>query len=305
MRRIVSLLLALLLLTGCAAAAPAAPTLTVSEATAAATAAPEPEASPGATGPFLQYRFYDQPNWEKLTSAVMFQADLDQDGAEEPVSFVLDPEAWTTAITWGESTIVLEEGSDFIEAAVLDLDAGSPFYNLLVTLDYGSDSYVTVELHPENGQLVKGPVLDGSWGWSDGALHVEERTDFLGTAFGTRTYTGDALVPDGEWLTMSDIPTEQEIREEWEYLVDMGILLHTVLPVSCTVNGQPYTIPEDSYLYRLRVLDSGDMAEVSLLDGTVAMIYYDVSEPYENGGWDYLIDGRVPEEYFDNLFFAD
>ena len=300
MRRIISLLLALLLLTGCAAA-PAETALTVSEATAAATAAPVSEAAPGVAGPFLQYWFYDQPNWETLTSAVMFRADLDQDGTEEPVSFALDPEAWTTAITWGESTVVLEEGSDFIEAAVLDLDTGSPFYNLLVVLDYGSDSYVTVELHPENGQLVKGPVLDGSWGWSNGALHVEERTDFLGTAFGTRTYTGDALIPEGEWLAMSDIPTEQEIREEREFLVDMGILLHTVLPVACTVNGQPYTIPEDSYLYRLRVLDSGDAAEVSLLDGTVAVI--EITEDEET--WSEMIGEYPAEDCFDNLFYAD
>ena len=302
MKRIFPLLLALLLLMGCTAATPAS-AVTASETEPVSTAAPGPEADQGprALGPFLSFALYEQPNWESLTSGVMFRADLDQDGVEEPVSFLLDEEAWTTVITWGESSIELEEGSDLIQAAVLDLDTQSPFYNLLVVLDYGSDSYVTVELHPENGQLVKGPVLDGSWGWADGALRVEERTDFLGTAFGTRAYVGDALTPDGDWLTMSDIPTERELREERAFLVDMGILLHTVLPVVCTVDGQPFTIPEDSYLYRLRFKDSGDMAEVSLLDGTVAVITCIEDEET----WSDMIGDHPVDDCFDNLFYAD
>ena len=102
--------------------------------------------APQTQGLLQTYSFYDQPDWEHLTSAVMFWADLDQNGVEEPVSFTLDRDEWTTAITWGESTVVLEEGDDLVAAAALDLDAESPFYNLLVTMDYGSDSYVTVEL---------------------------------------------------------------------------------------------------------------------------------------------------------------
>ena len=91
--------------------------------------------APQTQGLLQTYSFYDQPDWEHLTSAVMFWADLDQNGVEEPVSFTLDRDEWTTAITWGESTVVLEEGDDLVAAAALDLDAESPFYNLLVTMD--------------------------------------------------------------------------------------------------------------------------------------------------------------------------
>ena len=212
------------------------------------------------------YSFYDQPDWEHLTSAVMFWADLDQNGVEEPVSFTLDRDEWTTAITWGESTVVLEEGDDLVAAAALDLDAESPFYNLLVTMDYGSDSYVTVELHPENGQLVKGSIVEGGWEWVDGGLWFHQRTDFLGTSFGKR-----------------------------------GVLLHAALPVPCTVDGQPTVIPADTYVYRLGFRDDDRLTEVCLPDGTRALIACTVGEH----GWPFLIDGRDALDYFDNLFFAD
>ena len=293
MKRIVPMLLALLLLAGCATGPKVKSPQTTPE--------PAPAGTVQAQCPFLTYSFYDQPNWDDLMEDVMFQADLDQDGVAEPVSFSLDHEGWNADITWGESTVRLDLGDDLVKAAVLDLDPESPFYNLLVVLDYGSDSYVTVELHPENGQLTKGPVVEGGWSWRDDALWFYERTDLLGTDSGERTYSGDGLVPDSDWLTMSYIPTVQDIKEEWEYLVDGGVLLHTVLPVPCTVKGQPYTIPSDSYVYRLRFKDTGDTAEVALLDGTVALISCTVEE----GGWPYLIDGQEIENYFDNLCFAD
>ena len=157
--------------------------------------------APQAQSLLQTYSFYDQPDWEHLTSAVMFWADLDQNGVEEPVSFTLDRDEWTTAITWGESTVVLEEGDDLVAAAALDLDAESPFYNLLVTMDYGSDSYVTVELHPENGQLVKGSIVEGGWsGWTVACGSTSVRTFWApasasgptaGTGF-SRTVTGSS-----------------------------------------------------------------------------------------------------------------
>lgn len=325
MKRIVPLLLLLLLLVGCAgtagpvasAAVRATPEATsVAAPETASVAAPEivPVAIPGATsvpvatpapralGPFLYYCFYDQPEWGKVTSAVIFSADLDQDGVEEPVSFALRPDdEFATAIAWGESTVVLEEGDEFVSAAVLDLDTSSPFYNLLVVIDAGSDSYVTIELHPENGQLRKGTVIDGGWTWAEDALWFEERTDFLGTAFGVRSYSGDDLVPDSEWLEMSDVPTAEELETRWESMVDVGVLLHTVLPVPCTVDGQPSLIPADSYVYRLRFRADDDLTEVCLPDGTVALIACAEDED----GWPYMIDGKDMSDYFDNLFFAD
>ena len=257
--------------------------------------------APQTQGLLQTYSFYDQPDWEHLTSAVMFWADLDQNGVEEPVSFTLDRDEWTTAITWGESTVVLEEGDDLVAAAALDLDAESPFYNLLVTMDYGSDSYVTVELHPEQGQLVRGPVVEGGWEWVDGGLWFHQRTDFLGTSFGKRTYSGDGLLPDSDWLIMSYIPTSEEMEEDREALIDVGVLLHAALPVPCTVDGQPTVIPADTYVYRLGFRDDDRLTEVCLPDGTRALIACTVGEH----GWPFLIDGRDALDYFDNLFFAD
>ncbi len=288
MKKLVSWLLSVLLLAGCCVAV---------------CAARAEEVRPQAAAPFLRYSFYDQTGWEDLTEAVMFEADLDQDGRAEPVSFLRDEEENTTAITWGRSTVVLDEGDEFVEAAVLDLDGSSPFYNLLVIIDYGSDSYVTVELHPENGQLVKGKRIDGSWEWADDALWFYERTDFLGTAEGKRTYSGDALTPDSEWLTMSYVPTAEELADEDErsFMIDGGVLIHTILPVPCTVDGDSSVIPADTYVYRLRFRADDDLTEVALPDGKAARIACTIGEH----GWPYLIDGRDMLDYFDNLFFAD
>lgn len=291
MKRIVPLLLTVLLLAGC---------IGVPSTARAEDPAPTPE--PGPQGPFLEYSFYDQPHWQELTSGVMFEADLDQDGAAEPISFTLRPnDEWATAITWGESTVVLKEGDEFKEAAVLDLDPESPFYNLLVVVDCGSDSYATVELHPENGQLTRGRTVYGSWEWADDALWFYEMTDFLGTAFGKRTYSGDDLHPDSQWLTMTNIPTAEELTTEREDLIEFGVLLHTILPVPCTVDGQPASIPADTYIYRLRFRAGEELCEVCLTDGTVAQIACTVGEH----GWPYLIDGVDQIDCFDNLFFAD
>ena len=283
MKRIIPLLLSLLLL----AAVPAA----------AAEAAPEPQVE----GPFLTYQFYEQPDWADRTRAVMFEADLDQDGVKEPVSFALDEEADATAITWGDSTVILEESALFVSAAVLDLDRASPFYNLLVMVDCGSDSYVTVELHPENGQLTRGRTVCGSWEWADDALWFHEMTDFLGTAEGRRTYRGDDLTPDSQWLAMSYVPTAEELATEREDLIEFGVLLHTVRPVPCTVDGQPSLIPADAYVYRTRFRANDELVEVCLPDGTLAEIACTLGEH----GWPYLIDGQDMVDCFDNLFFAD
>ena len=293
MKKVLPLLLALLL-TGCAAAIPAG----MRNSPALTPGATEP---PRTAAPLLQYRFYEQDGWEDRTQAVMFEADLDQDGVAEPISFTLDHEDRSTAITWGHSTVVLDMGDDLVEAAVLDLDAQSPFHNLLVTLDYGFDSHVTVELHPENGQLVQGAVMHGSWEWAEDALWFFEHTDFLGTASGKRTYSGDALTPDSPWLMMCYIPTAEELAEEREDLIEFGVLLHTIRPVPCRIDGQPGIIPADSFVYRLRFRYDDDLTEVALPDGTVAEIACTQGED----GWPYLIDGVDMQDCFDNLLFAD
>ena len=318
MKRIVPLLLSLLLMGCVASVAPVRPVL--GETVSSATASPEPDDAAGADegtkadgrgeapfsyvpAPLMQYLFFDQPDWEDLTSAVMFSFDLDKDGEEEDISFALDRDNWNTAITWGDSTAILDESDELVSVSVLDLDPDSPFYNLLVTLDYGSDSYVTVELHPTDGALIKGAAIQGYWDWEEGALWFYERTDFLGTDEGKRTFHGDDLTPDSPWLTMCYIPTEEELadEEERELLIDGGILLHTILPVPCTIEGKPGLIPEDTYVYRTRFRADNEVTEVCLPNGTLAQIACTIGEH----GWPYLIDGRDMVDCFDNLFFAD
>ena len=304
MKRILILLLAVLL-TGCTVGSdvPASaqhtgspvPTFEVSESTAA----------PGASGPFFLYSFHDQPDWRELSSAVMFEADLDQDGVAEPVSFTIRPDGqYAIAITWGESTVVLDRTDELMEAFVLDLDTQSPFYNLLVVVDYGSSSYGTIELHPESGQLVRGSSFSGDCTWSENALWSYEITDFLGTAGGKRTRSGDSLTPDSQWLTMCYIPTAEDLETDLEELVKYGLVIYAVLPVPCTIKGQPDLIPADSYLYRLHIRDDEQLIEVALLDGTVAQIACTVGND-DYVWWPYLIDGLEQDAYFDNLLYAD
>lgn len=304
-KRIIPLFLAVLLLMGCTSIADR-----TGSAMHAATPAPsieevessEPTAVSSALGPFLSYSFYGQPDWRKLTSDTLFDADLDQNGIAEPISFTLRPNNKSgVAITWGKNTVVLNESSEFVRADVLDLNTESPFYNLLVVLDCGSDSYVTIELHPENGQLVKGNSISGRWEWDENTLWSYERTDFLGTAVGKRSYSGDGLTPDSEWLDMHYIPTAEELETEWDYLVEDGILLHTTQPVPCTIDGEPGFITADVYVYRTRFQAGDELAEVCLPDGTLALIACTVGED----GWPYLIDGQDQLYYFDNPVFAD
>ena len=303
MKRIASLLLSLLLLMGCVGAGAQTTGLSPLQAPSDPPAStPEPQHG----GPFLSYFFYEQPNWESVTSGTLFSCDLDQDGKEEPVTFQLRPnDEWATAITWNGKTTVIDVGDELISAEVLDLDPVSPWYNLLVTVDYGSDSYVTMELHPEDGQLVLGKTIDGGSAWHEGALWFSERSDLLGTNFGKRSYHGDDLTPDSEWLTMNYTPTKEELETEQEALIDVGSVIHCAMPVPCYVDGQPATLPEDTLFYCVRFMDPDVdlIMEVCTLDGTIAQLrfYDDEDEPHDAD--------RIPtmemESYFDNLLFAD
>lgn len=305
MKRIILFLLVLLLTAGCRSAAPVAdagPTATDAPACSPMPAAPAD--GPQVTGPFLSYRFFEQEGWENRTSGVMFEADLDQDGVAEPVSFALRPDDdWATAITWGKSTVVLES-DEFVEAAVLDLDPASPFFNLLVVLDIGSDSYRTVELHPENGRLVRGRSIFGDYRITDDGLRFCERSDLLGTNFGYRTYHGDELIPDSVWLDMKP-PTEEELKADLADLIDYGAVIHCAKPVPCVIDGQAATLPAGTCLYCLRFMDPDvDLVmEVRTLEGVVAQLFFfdDEDEPHDP---DRMYEYEQ-NEYFDNLFLAD
>jgi hypothetical protein len=187
---------------------------------------------------------------------------------------------------------------------VVDLDPASPYYNLLLTLDYGSDSPVTVELHPENGQLVRGKSIFGDYRITDDGLRFSERTDLLGTDFGYRTYRGDQLVPDSVWLDMKP-PTEAELQGDLADLIEFGTVIHCAKAVPCVIDGQAATLPAGTCLYGLRFMDPEvDLVmEVRTLEGVVArlLFYDDEDEPHDP---DRIYTGEQ-DEYFDNLFWAD
>ena len=312
MKRILSLLLGLALLLGCAHAAPAVPAVQSASAptqSPRSAVAPEPTATvgpqPDDAAPLTSLLFYSfEEGWHE--GDVLFRFDLDQDGVEEGFSFALRPDdKFATAVTWGDGTIILEEGDEPVSAEVVDLDPESPFYNLLMVFDSGSDSYVTAEVHPENGRLVQGKTIYGSYGLKDGAIWFAERSDLLGTNFGCRSYHGDDLVPDSVWLDMIGIPTEEELATRLEGMIDIGVVIHCAKAVPCVIDGQAATLPEDTLFYPLRFMDPDvDLVmEVRTLDGVVAQLFFfeDEDEPHDP----HRIYEPDQDEYFDNLLYAD
>lgn len=229
----------------------------------------------------------------------MFSFDFDSDGTEETFSFRLDMEKGTTTIFVGDKSITLKEGCDFLYATLIDLDPHSSRLNLLITIDTGSDDFVTIELHLKNGELKRGPKKDGDCRWNDGALWFYERTDIFGTATGKRTYSGDTLKPDSKWFTMAYIPTAKDLKKNRKSLIELGTLLHTVRPIPCTINGEQTELPEGTYLYRLRYNEKGTRMVVSTLDGVEATINLKCKD------YEYRINGINADEYFDNVFYAD
>ena len=301
MKRMVLFLLALLLAAGCRSAAPLgnAPAPATDAPAPAATDAPQPEEAPPALRSLLRYEFGD------LAEGPMFTFDLDQDGVAETFSYALRPDDdWATAILMDDDRIVLADGDEPVWAEIVDLDPESPYYNLLMVLDYGSDSYGTVELHPENGQLVRGKSIFGDYRITDDGLRFSERTDLLGTDFGYRTYRGDELVPDSVWLDMKP-PTEAELQGDLPDLIEFGTVIHCAKAVPCVIDGQAATLPAGTCLYGLRFMDPEvDLVmEVRTLEGVVArlLFYDDEDEPHDP---DRIYTGEQ-DEYFDNLFWAD
>ena len=299
MKRMVLFLLALLLAAGCRSAAPLGNAPAPATDAPAATDAPQPEEAPPALRSLQRYEFGD------LAEGPMFSFDLDQDGVAETFSYALRPDDdWATAILMDDNRIVLADGDEPVWAEIVDLDPESPYYNLLMVLDYGSDSYGTVELHPENGQLVRGKSIFGDYRITDDGLRFSERTDLLGTDFGYRTYRGDQLVPDSVWLDMKP-PTEAELQGDLADLIEFGTVIHCAKAVPCVIDGQAATLPAGTCLYGLRFMDPEvDLVmEVRTLEGVVArlLFYDDEDEPHDP---DRIYTGEQ-DEYFDNLFWAD
>ncbi len=233
----------------------------------------------------------------------MFTYDLDMDGKAEKISFKLDSKKNRTTISAGKKSIKLDEGTELISVMLIDLDPETPYKNLVVKIDMGSDDYITIELHVENGKLVRGTTLSSvSIGLGDdGVLYRVEGTDLLGTQTGRRSCHGESFTPDDEWLDVS-LPTEDDLLHYEDHLEDYGWFLQLKRELPCTIDGEAATLPEGTILYMTRFHESRRFAEVRTLDGVTAVIEFTMEED----GWPYLIDGISQDEYFVyELLYAD
>ena len=271
--------------------------------TADTEATPEPTAEPQYTPDLsalpMTYDVYLETEGNEK-EAVMFVFDLDFDGTPEEISFKMDYDNNTTTIFDGSRSIVLEEGAELMDVYLVDLDENTPYANLIICIDMASDDYVSIELHPEGDRLVKGTVLYDRVYVDRGLVFRDERTELLGTRSGYRRCHGEDFTPDSEWLIDDYIPTMEELTYEREDMIGMGILLHAVREVPCTINGEEATLAPGTLLYVLRFHESRTLVEVCTTDNVVAMIAFtNVTQ------WPPLINGESQDKYFNNVLYAD
>ena len=240
-------------------------------------------------------------DWE-MTEATMFTCDIDYDGEQETISYRFDEKNEIAYILVDDAEMKFTQCSDLNHVILVDLDPETPWVNLLVVCDSGSDDYTTTEVHPENGTLVRGiekefVSLDG-----DGRLVSYERTDLLGTREGKRYVHGERLEPDSEWLTVYT-PSEEDLKdkEARKSLIEVGTLLHAKRAINCRINGEPAKIKKGTYLYMTRFHESRMLVEVKTEDGTTALIAVDC----DPDAYGYYIGGREQGKVFDNIFYAD
>lgn len=248
------------------------------------------------------YRMYDM-NPKGKKEAQMFTYDLNRDGKAEKISFKLDTKKNRTTITAGKKSIRLDEGSDLVSAMLVDLDPETPYTDLVVIIDMGSDDYVTIALHVADGKLVRGETLEGVMVGlgTDGVMRRYEDTDLLGTHSGSCACHGEHFTPDDEWLGFYE-RTEEEIQEEISRLEDFSWLLLLKRELPCSINGEPATLPVGTMLYLTRFHASRTLAEVRTTDGVTAVITFTTDED----GWPYLINGIPQDDYFEyELLYAD
>ena len=245
------------------------------------------------------YNVYQEVG-SSVSEAEIFRCDIDFDGKEEVISFRLDAENDTTTILIDDMEVLFDTSSQLTEVVLIDLDPETPWINVLVEIDWASDDYVTTEVHLENGQPVKGVQTGGIGITEDGAVIVYGESDFLGTKTFGSVATGESLTVDAEWFDCHH-PSEEEIRDEFDVLVEWGDLLHTTREVPCTINGKPAKIAKDSFIYPVRINPVEGLCEVCTLDGITAVIAFTLEED----GWPYLIDGIPQDDYFEYILYAD
>ena len=247
------------------------------------------------------YRMYEM-NPKGKKEAQMFTYDLNGDGKAEKISFKVDYKKNRTTITAGKIKITLKDGAEMTKAILIDLDPTTPYTDLLIEIDTGSDDYITIPLHIEKDKFVRGETFGYMLSvGSDGALYRSEGTDLLGTQSGWRSCHGEQFIPDDEWLDVS-LPTEEDLKNYKEHLGDYGWFLQLKRELPCTIDGEPATLPVGTILYMTRFHESRRLAEVRTLDGVTAMIEFTMDED----SWPYQINGISQDDYFEyELLYAD
>ena len=289
------------------------PNVTAEPASSQAAAAAQPDAGTDLpdgpdTDPGLPLFFdyfttfdYDEleyTDWPK--EGVMFNYDFDLDGEAEEISYRITDDYDLDILFENQSYRI--ESTDLNGAILIDLDPNSPYLNLLIISDEGSDDYVTTELHLENGKLVPGPFVDAGCYYREGKLYFSERTEFLGTNFGSRSREGDDLHPADEWLKMSYIPTEEELADEEElaFMIEMGIVLEVIRDLPCERDGVNDFLTEGDYIYPVRFKGDDSAVECRTLTGETVVIYAD-----SDSEWGYTIHGEEQNYYFSNIAYYD
>ena len=250
------------------------------------------------------YGMYEM-NPEGKKEAQMFTYDLNGDGKAEKISFKLDYKKNRTTITAGKIKITLKDGAELRKAILIDLDPTTPYTDLLIEIDEGSDDYITIPLHIEKGKFVRGETCNHSISiGNDGVLYREEGTDLLGTNIGWRPCHGEQFIPDDEWIDVS-LPTEEDLKDYREHLGDYGWFLQLKREMPCTIDGESATLPVGTILYMTRFHESRLIAEIRTLDGVTAVLTFSTFENEDNY-WPYTIDGIPQDDYFEyELLYAD
>jgi hypothetical protein len=192
-------------------------------------------------------------------------------------------------------------GNDLDRIIFVDLDPETPYANILIVIDMASSDYLTMEVHPENGALVKGVEKEDLVTLrEDGVLLSHERTDLLGTKNGTRPVSGEQLTPDSEWLECREL-TKSDLTTDRKDSIEYGWLLHASRKIKCTIDGKATEIKKGSYVYVKRYHESERLVEVCTEDGKVALISVD----YDPNEYTFTINGYPQDKVFDNIFYSD
>ena len=244
---------------------------------------------------------YDVP-WD-VEEGAMLTADLDFDGHAETYSYFFREDPCYVAILADGETVFETRDVHVLEHFIfVDLDPATPYANILMVIDWGSEDFITTEMHPENGKLVTGVECNGVFLTDDGMLVEYIQTDLLGTKFGKRQVATEQLTPYSEWIDC-DIPTKNDWTVDREENIECGFLLHAVRDIEARVDGQKTYIKAGTYLYMVRFNESRTLVEVCTEDGMHAMI--DVELLKEDFFYTYLLSGVPQDDLFDNLLYAD